>query len=127
MAALVEALGLKTIRLSTRLSTNFRYATGSDKFDIKALADLERMPSELAKDYPFDKVVILGFTDNTGGSKINVPLSQHRAEGVAVELSKAGVQAKTAGLGDQLPVDTNSTDVGKARNRRSEIWIVALP
>jgi outer membrane protein OmpA-like peptidoglycan-associated protein len=27
-------------------------------------------------------------------------------------------------LGDQLAVDTNDSDEGKARNRRSEVWIV---
>jgi outer membrane protein OmpA-like peptidoglycan-associated protein len=127
LAALGEALHVKNIKSATRLSTNFRYASGADKFDIKALADLERVPEELARDYPNAKLVILGFTDSTGGSQINIPLSQKRAEGVAAALGKAKVVAKTAGLGDQLPVDSNETEDGKARNRRSEIWVVTLP
>ena len=84
------------------------------------------MPSEVERHYPQTKVVILGFTDNTGGPKVNQPLSQRRAEVVATELRKSGVEAVSAGLGAQFPVDTNETEEGKARNRRSQIWLITL-
>jgi phosphate transport system substrate-binding protein len=124
LAALAQATGLKKISGAQRLSTNFRFATGEDRFDLKALGDLERVPPQIARDFPNARVVILGFTDNTGGGAVNLPLSQRRAEAVATELRRSGLDAKTAGMGDQLPVDSNSTEEGKARNRRSEIWIV---
>lgn len=124
LAALAQATGLKKISGAQRLSTNFRFATGEDRFDLKALGDLERVPPQIARDFPNARVVILGFTDNTGGGSVNLPLSQRRAEAVAAELRRSGLDAKTAGMGDQLPVDSNGTEEGKARNRRSEIWIV---
>ena len=124
MAALGQATGLKKISGAQRLSANFRFASGEDRFDLKALGDLERVPSQVARDFSNSLVVILGFTDSTGGAAINGPLSQRRAETVAVELRRSGLDAKTAGMGDQMPIDSNSTEDGKARNRRSEIWIV---
>jgi outer membrane protein OmpA-like peptidoglycan-associated protein/FtsZ-binding cell division protein ZapB len=123
-AALGQATGLKKFSGAQRLSTNLRFESGEDHFDLKALGDLERLPRQIARDFPNARIVILGFTDNTGGPSINVPLSQRRAETVAVDLRRSGVDAKSAGLGDQLAVDTNDSDEGKARNRRSEVWIV---
>lgn len=123
-AALSEAVGQESIKGAKRLSTNFRFASGDDRLDLKALGDLERVPSEVERRYPQTKVVILGFTDNTGGPNVNQPLSQRRAEVIATELRKYGVEAVPAGLGAQFPVDTNETEEGKARNRRSEIWLI---
>lgn len=125
MVSLGEVLGLKSIKGAARLSTNFHFAFGSDKLDVKGLADVERVPGEIAKDYRQAKIVIIGFTDDKGGPQINLPLSKSRAEIVAVELRKSGLDVKTAGLGDQRPLDTNSTDEGRAHNRRSEIWVVS--
>jgi outer membrane protein OmpA-like peptidoglycan-associated protein len=124
LAALAQATGLKKITGAKRLSTNFRFATGEDTFDLKAQGDLERVPLQIAQDYPSERTVILGFTDNTGAPNVNMPLSQRRAETVATILRKSGIDVKTAGLGDQFPVDTNETVDGKARNRRSEVWLV---
>jgi outer membrane protein OmpA-like peptidoglycan-associated protein len=124
LAALAQATGLMKITGARRLSTNFRFATGEDTFDLKAQGDLERVPLQIAQEYPSDRTVILGFTDNTGAPNVNMPLSQRRADTVAAILRKSGIDVKTAGLGDQLPVDTNESADGKSRNRRSEVWLV---
>jgi outer membrane protein OmpA-like peptidoglycan-associated protein len=124
LAALSDALRLKIDHGAQRLSTDFRFATGEDRLDLKALGDLELVPSEVARQYAQAKVVILGFTDNRGGPNVNQPLSQRRAEAVAAELRKSGMEVASAGLGEQFPVDDNGTEEGRARNRRSEIWVV---
>lgn len=124
LAALGEALGVKSIKGALRLSTNFHFATGDDKLDLKALADVERLPVQVAREYHNSKTVIIGFADETGGAHINLPLSRKRAETVALELRKSGMDVKTAGMGDQLPIDSNATEEGRARNRRSEVWVV---
>ncbi len=133
LSAIAGALHLKTVRSANRLSTDLRFRTGVDHLDLshaesaldlKAQADLVRLPIELARDYARAKVVILGFTDNTGLAGTNQPLSVRRADSVAGQLKLSGVDAKTAGLSDQLPVDTNATEEGRARNRRCEIWVV---
>ncbi len=124
LAALGAAIGSDTISSAIRFSTNFRFEVGKSLLDLKAQADLERLPRFVFEKYPTHKVVILGFTDSDGGPEINVPLSKDRAEAVSTELRRSKVDARSAGLGPIFPVDTNATETGKAKNRRAEIWAV---
>lgn len=124
LAALGNAIGSDTISSAVRLSTNFRFEVGKSHLDLKAQADLERLPRFVFDKYPTHKVVILGFTDSDGGPEINMPLSKERAETVSTELRRSKVDARSAGLGPIFPVDTNATESGKAKNRRAEVWAV---
>jgi len=124
LAALGEAIGSKTISDARRLSTNIRFGVNDAQLDLKAQADLERITRTAASDYPKHTVVILGFTDSSGGASINQPLSIKRAQSVATELQRSKVDTRSNGLGDLFPIDTNETEVGKARNRRAEVWVV---
>jgi outer membrane protein OmpA-like peptidoglycan-associated protein len=124
LAALGAAIGSDTIRSAIRLSTNFRFAVGKSILDLKAQADLERLPRFVFEKYPAYKVVILGFTDSDGSPEINMPLSKNRAEAVSSELRRSKVDARSAGLGPVFPIDTNATEAGKAKNRRGEVWVV---
>jgi outer membrane protein OmpA-like peptidoglycan-associated protein len=126
LAALSNALKVKAITGAQRLSTDFRFSINSDRLDLKAQGDLEALPTVIARDFAHAKVVILGFTDNTGGAVINGTLSERRAEAIAVALRKSGMELSAAGMGSLFPVDDNGTEEGKARNRRSEVWIVTL-
>ena len=124
LAALGAAIGSETVSSAIRLSTNFRFEVGKSLLDLKAQADLERLPRFAFDKYPTHKVVILGFTDTDGGPEINMPLSKERAEAVASELRRSKVDAHAAGLGPIFPVDTNASESGKAKNRRAEVWVV---
>ena len=124
LAALGEAIGSKTISDSRRLSTNIRFEVNDAQLDLKAQADLERITRTAASDYPKHTVVILGFTDSSGGPTINQPLSVKRAEAVAAELRRSKVDTRSNGLGDLFPIDNNETEAGRARNRRAEVWVV---
>ncbi len=56
-------------------------------------------------------------------------LSQQRAESVASALITQGVAAnriRTSGMGPANPVASNSTEEGKAQNRRVEITLSPL-
>jgi outer membrane protein OmpA-like peptidoglycan-associated protein len=70
------------------------------------------------------KMKIEGHTDSTGTKAGNQVLSQQRAGAVVDWLVGKGI-ARTrlvaAGLGDSRPVADNSTDQGRARNRRVEL------
>jgi outer membrane protein OmpA-like peptidoglycan-associated protein len=123
LAALGSALGVDSVSSAMRLSTNFRFEVGESELDIKAQADLERLPRFVAERYPNHKVVILGFTDTDGGPEINIPLSKNRAEVVATELRRSKVDTRSGGLGSGFPVDTNDTAGGKEKNRRAEVWV----
>ncbi|EOV9008330.1 OmpA family lipoprotein [Cronobacter malonaticus] len=81
------------------------------------------------KEYPKTAVNVVGYTDSTGGQALNMKLSQQRAESVASSLITQGVAAnriRTSGMGPANPVASNSTEEGKAQNRRVEITLSPL-
>jgi OOP family OmpA-OmpF porin len=71
------------------------------------------------------KLELFGHTDNTGTKEGNYSLSRARAEAVKSYLIQKGIPAKRfqkiEGLGQDQPVGENSTDAGKAKNRRVAI------
>jgi outer membrane protein OmpA-like peptidoglycan-associated protein len=72
------------------------------------------------------QVTIVGHTDSTGSDAVNGPLSLERAEAVRDYLKVRGVPQQAMavqGHGSREPVASNSTDAGRAANRRVEIFI----
>ena len=77
--------------------------------------------AEILKAYPNVHVKIGGYTDNTGDPAVNKTLSEARAKNVMDALVSKGVDASrlaSEGYGDQYPVADNSTEEGRAQNRR---------
>ncbi|MFA5170574.1 MAG: OmpA family protein [Sulfuriferula sp.] len=75
---------------------------------------------------PGTQVTIIGHTDNTGSDAINNPLSLERASHTRDYLTARGVAASrfnVDGRGSHEPVTTNATSVGRAQNRRVEIFV----
>lgn len=67
---------------------------------------------------------IEGHTDNTGDAARNRTLSQARAASVVAAITDAGIagdRLASAGHGDTRPVADNTTDDGRAQNRRVEL------
>lgn len=77
--------------------------------------------------YPTAKFAISGHTDSTGSRKRNVELSERRANAVRDYLVSKGVSANNLtakGYGPDLPVATNKTRAGRAKNRRVDVALV---
>ena len=75
---------------------------------------------------PNARVSIVGHTDSSGSEATNNPLSVARAQSARDYLVERGVPAshvQTAGRGEREPVAENSTEAGRARNRRVEIFL----
>jgi len=71
-------------------------------------------------------IEIAGHTDNVGEEVANLQLSQKRAEAVKKHLVSKGITASRVtakGYGESRPVSDNSSDKGKAMNRRTEVHI----
>lgn len=78
------------------------------------------------EDVPGTKLKIIGHTDNIGGKSYNDNLSLNRAKSVASYLSAGGIDRKSIieqGKGFSQPVADNTTEQGRAKNRRVEIFI----
>ncbi|MEQ8479208.1 MAG: OmpA family protein [Hoeflea sp.] len=74
-------------------------------------------------------VDVTGHTDSTGSDQYNLTLSQQRAQSVASYLVSQGNDPRrfyTQGFGESRPVADNSTEAGRAANRRVEIQISPL-
>lgn len=70
------------------------------------------------------KVSIDGHTDNVGNARANLALSKKRAEAVKKFLVGKGIAAarlSSEGYGDSKPVGPNTTEEGRAQNRRVEL------
>lgn len=74
------------------------------------------------------KFEVVGHTDANGARAANVALSSARAEAVKSYLVRKGIASlaiSTAGMGPDRPVADNTTEEGRARNRRIEFRVGA--
>jgi outer membrane protein OmpA-like peptidoglycan-associated protein len=79
---------------------------------------------------PKTEVRIVGYTDSTGSDAINMPLSVNRASSTRdylVSRSVAASRITIDGRGDKDPIGDNSTEAGRAKNRRVEIFLAEKP
>jgi len=76
--------------------------------------------------YPNLKLQVEGYTDNIGSDEYNQKLSEERADGVRdylVSQSVADANVTAEGFGKTHPVADNSTNAGRAQNRRVELVV----
>ncbi len=96
------------------------------KWDIKpaSLPALQEIAT-LLKNRPELKLHIVGHTDNIGGYEVNTVLSKRRAEAVVATLVKdfalSALRLTANGAAYLAPVASNSTEAGRAKNRRVEL------
>lgn len=105
---------------------NIFFETASYTLKEESKIELQKLKSFLLLNSTVS-IEIGGHTDNVGDKKSNQILSENRAKAVyefliANEITKERLSFK--GFGDTMPIDDNSTDKGKANNRRTEFMIV---
>lgn len=112
------------------LSDNMLFKSGSYEVSSKAHETLSKI-AKILKDFKDFDVLVEGNTDNVPISKTNIrnnwDLSALRASSVVQVLQNDfGInpaRLSAAGRGEFNPVSDNDTEVGKQRNRRTEIII----
>ena len=112
------------------LADNMLYKSGSYEINARAAQTLSKI-AKIIKDYKDYDVLIEGNTDNVPITKTNIrnnwDLSALRASSVVQALQNDyGVDPKrltAGGRGEYNPVASNDTEVGKQRNRRTQIII----
>ncbi|WP_273177133.1 OmpA family protein [Hoylesella pleuritidis] len=112
------------------LADNMLYKSGSYEINDRAAETLSKI-AKIITDYKDYDVLIEGNTDNVPISRANIrnnwDLSCLRASSVVQYLqNRYGVDPKrmtAGGRGEYNPLTTNNTELGKQRNRRTQIII----
>ncbi|KKW78759.1 flagellar motor protein MotB [Acinetobacter sp. Ag2] len=107
-----------------KVNIEVNFATDQANILPESQAQIEQV-IQLLKNNPELKLTINGHTDGSGDAKHNQALSEQRANAVVKALTdNTGIQQNrltAKGFGDTQPVAENSTENGKALNRRVEL------
>lgn len=102
----------------------------TDKYDLKeeSVTELKRLQTFLERNQRIS-IEISGHTDSMGSKEHNQVLSENRAKAVynfLVTNNIASERLSYKGYGETRPIDTNETEEGRARNRRTEFKIISF-
>jgi outer membrane protein OmpA-like peptidoglycan-associated protein/tetratricopeptide (TPR) repeat protein len=119
-------IGLQPIEVNASVILNNIFFD-VNKFDLKPASQIElgRLV-QLLTENPSLKIEISGHTDNAGKPADNLALSNNRAKAVVTYLSSKGIAAArlvAKGYGESKPVAANTTEEGRAKNRRTEMKV----
>lgn len=99
-------------------------------FELKPASQIELDDVvKLMKENPLISIQINGFTDNNGKASDNLLLSENRAKSVVNYLKSKGIsptRLSFKGYGESLPVSPNTTETGRAQNRRTELKVIKI-
>ena len=100
--------------------TGLPFVVGKSDLAPAGTAALDKVAALLAAN-PTLKAEVRGFTDDQGDSVKNEQLSLARAQAVVTALTGKGIAAgrlEARGLGEANPIADNTTEAGRAKNRR---------
>ncbi len=104
------------------IATGIRFDVGKATLKPESMGIINKVV-KMMQQHPELNFSIEGHTDNDGDDASNLTLSEDRAKTVMNTMVKLGISADrltAKGLGESMPMDTNSTPEGKANNRRVE-------
>jgi OmpA-OmpF porin, OOP family len=100
------------------------FENGKSDINTESAAAIAQISILLTKDNSL-KLYVVGHTDNVGTLDANMKLSKERSDAVVNSLvSNYGISAdrlKAYGVASLVPVASNDTEEGKAKNRRVEL------
>ncbi len=103
-------------------TTKIVFDTGKSTISAQS-NDLLSSIAEVSSDCPDDEFEVAGHTDSSGSLEMNMNLSRARAQAVVTRLSELGVNTNrfaVQGYGPNQPIADNSSNEGRAQNRRIE-------
>lgn len=120
-----DANGLEAIKVTFDSGILFDFNKSTLRPEAKA--SLDKFATEMS-DMKETGITVYGHTDNVGSEAANRKISLQRAESVGNYLNSKGIaksRITMQGLGYDQPVADNSTEAGRAQNRRVEVFITA--
>ena len=123
-----QGTGIQVVRtrdnqLMVNVPSDFSFDSGSAAIKPQMRPVLDQFAQGLS---PNQRVTIVGYTDNVGGDLQNNRLSLDRAANVREYLRMHGVdpgRIMINGRGENEPIASNDSSVGRAENRRVEIFL----
>lgn len=109
-----------------QLNENVYFDTNSANLRSESFALLDEVANLLIATPEISKMEIQGHTSTEGADDANLQLSQARADAVRAYLIKRGIKSDrltSVGYGETQPIHDESTDEGRALNRRVEFII----
>ncbi|OCW58764.1 OmpA family protein [Hoeflea olei] len=132
LRAQLQGTGVSVTRVGNQIilnmPSNITFDTDQSAVKPEFYATLNSVALVLQK-FNRSLVDVAGHTDSTGSDSYNLTLSQKRAQSVSSYLISQGNDARrfyTQGFGESRPIADNSTEAGRAANRRVEIQISPL-
>ncbi len=116
----------KDIKVGEKVSLkNIHFERNRSYITPESYLELNKLVQYMLR-HPSMEIRINGHSDNTGMEFKNQRISEERAKAVFEYLISKGVQNKMyfKGFGSKQPLADNSTDEGKARNRRVEFEVI---
>jgi len=102
------------------------FDTDSAEINAKYEAQIAGV-ADFMKKYPETTALVAGHTDDIGNPSYNMKLSQQRAESVMNYLiDKFGIdksRLSAKGYGDTERLEYNTSEEGRKKNRRVEVWV----
>lgn len=117
--------GLEAIKIT--FESGLLFKTGKSDLSTASKNDLAKFATSM-KDMTDTDITIYGHTDNTGSAAVNEKLSNERAGAVKNYLKTQGIadgRMISEGKSYNEPVADNSTEAGRAQNRRVEVYVTA--
>ena len=111
--------------ITFRLSAADLFGYNSDNINSTYLPVIDQLAAAMVAADTW-QVQVTGHTDDTGPSDGNQRLSEGRAQAAANRLINQGVatdRITVLGLGEDQPIETNSTEAGRLANRRVEFVV----
>jgi OOP family OmpA-OmpF porin len=109
------------------LNLKITFASNSSKIDAQFNGQMKQA-ADFVKAHPGKKLLVEGYTDNTGSAGANQRLSQKRADTVRwILIRDYGVDSDSLtarGFGEKNPIADNTTQEGRNANRRVVITLV---
>lgn len=105
---------------------NIQFKSNSSEVTESSINTLKNLADKLISE-PHTLVIIEGHTDDIGSDESNIILSQRRADVCKEHLMQFGIPSnriKTKGWGESVPLQSNKTVLGRAKNRRVEIYLL---
>ncbi|WP_305967914.1 MULTISPECIES: phosphate ABC transporter substrate-binding/OmpA family protein [unclassified Mameliella] len=129
LAALQDMVA--TLGPMQRLTTTFRFETGSTKLDAQSRSNVLALARALeAGNHDGRELVFVGFSDGVGPAAANLDIARRRAEAVRTAVEDAAetadldrVQISARAFGEALPMACDDSAWGRQVNRRVEVWV----